>query len=468
MAYVKNIWVDQDVERPKTYEVTNNQDGSITLTDSFGVVTELGTPVNADNMNHIEDGIAQCYVDLADSDLSNLTETGEKHFLNKQQVTNCLLEVPNNIKLELENGVLTLKAGSKVIVPNGFEQDGVTPKFDEITIENDVVRSYTSSSASTGFVYFDINGQTNLPYTAYSCSGSKDTITGTHHLWYDTTNNLLKIVTSSNVVSGNTAFPVGRITLAGDGTASVSNINQVFNGFGYIGSVIWADKGIKGLIPNGRNADGSLNNTEFTTSGVLTIDVSVAPNGLFNCGLNANSITRRTPHYCAYYPESNFVIDNGTVIDETVFGNFKVVSGVITVASFVNALNINSMCDGQWVDANVTLASGVTAPTTTNIEYDLSNYLPNDGYDYEVIVNATAMTTSTSGSSCRVYVTSSLIQSNCFITRAQTRTSSTMSTEGAIIFPIGTDRKLILKSYSNNSGTINLYVRGYRRLGTNV
>jgi hypothetical protein len=57
MAYVKNIWVDQDVERPKTYEVTNNQDGSITLTDSFGLVTELGTPVNAVNMNHIEDGI---------------------------------------------------------------------------------------------------------------------------------------------------------------------------------------------------------------------------------------------------------------------------------------------------------------------------------------------------------------------------------------------------------------------------
>lgn len=58
MAYVKNIWVDQDVERPKTYEVTNNQDGSITLTDSFGLVTELGTPVNATNMNHIEDGLA--------------------------------------------------------------------------------------------------------------------------------------------------------------------------------------------------------------------------------------------------------------------------------------------------------------------------------------------------------------------------------------------------------------------------
>lgn len=70
MAYVKNIWVDQDVERPKTYEVTNNQDGSITLTDSFGLVTELGTPVNETNMNHIEEGIDGCAIRK-----HNLTET---------------------------------------------------------------------------------------------------------------------------------------------------------------------------------------------------------------------------------------------------------------------------------------------------------------------------------------------------------------------------------------------------------
>ena len=57
MAYIKNTWVDQNVERPRTYELQNNTDGSVTFIDSFGNVTELGTPVNADNMNHIEEGI---------------------------------------------------------------------------------------------------------------------------------------------------------------------------------------------------------------------------------------------------------------------------------------------------------------------------------------------------------------------------------------------------------------------------
>lgn len=58
MTYIKNIWVDQDVERPRTYQVTHNADGSITLIDDFGNVVNLGTPVNADHMNHIEDGIS--------------------------------------------------------------------------------------------------------------------------------------------------------------------------------------------------------------------------------------------------------------------------------------------------------------------------------------------------------------------------------------------------------------------------
>lgn len=58
MAYNKTKWIDQDVENPRTYTQRKNDDGSITLLDHFGTITELGTPVNAENMNKIEDGIA--------------------------------------------------------------------------------------------------------------------------------------------------------------------------------------------------------------------------------------------------------------------------------------------------------------------------------------------------------------------------------------------------------------------------
>lgn len=75
MAYTKTEWKDQNVENPRTYLVRDNGDSTVTLMDAFGTVTELGTPVNAENMNKIEDGIANA----VDKD-SNQTITGTKVF----------------------------------------------------------------------------------------------------------------------------------------------------------------------------------------------------------------------------------------------------------------------------------------------------------------------------------------------------------------------------------------------------
>ncbi len=65
--YEKTVWVDQKVENPRTYDVLTNPDRTLTLLDAFGEVTALGTPVNAKNMNHIEEGIEA--IDLRTSKL---------------------------------------------------------------------------------------------------------------------------------------------------------------------------------------------------------------------------------------------------------------------------------------------------------------------------------------------------------------------------------------------------------------
>ena len=59
---------------------------------------------------------------------ASLTESLQSNLLN--YTTNRILEIPQNIKLELNNGSLVRKAGSKFYIPNGFETDGITPKFD--------------------------------------------------------------------------------------------------------------------------------------------------------------------------------------------------------------------------------------------------------------------------------------------------------------------------------------------------
>lgn len=59
MAYEKQLWNDRQVEKPLTFTMTNNDDGTVTLTPAPGKVTNEGDPMSAERMNHMEDGIAQ-------------------------------------------------------------------------------------------------------------------------------------------------------------------------------------------------------------------------------------------------------------------------------------------------------------------------------------------------------------------------------------------------------------------------
>ena len=229
--------------------------------------------------------MGEIYGMKANSDLSNLTTTGEKHFLNKSQITNCLLEVPQRIKYTLENGTLTIKAGSVVIVPYGTEDKTADlPKGATFINENFKVydtqfsdgkffvwaelqedKTGSPSDSLTRFQAFDMTSTTgvyswNATNRCYSGS-SAPTNTDSGYWWYDTTNNIIKRYNGSIWENNYISLPTCVFTIV-DG--SVTSIDQVLNGMGYIGSTVWVDKGVKGLIPNGRNADGSLINEEVT------------------------------------------------------------------------------------------------------------------------------------------------------------------------------------------------------------
>lgn len=58
MAYEPTNWENREVERPRTYIMTDNADGTITLTPSEGSVFVAGTPLDAVNLNKMETQIA--------------------------------------------------------------------------------------------------------------------------------------------------------------------------------------------------------------------------------------------------------------------------------------------------------------------------------------------------------------------------------------------------------------------------
>ena len=180
------------------------------------------------------------------------TKQDKSTAVNYDNISNCITEIPQDIKLELNNGTLTLKTGSKVYIPNGFESNGITKKFDVKNIKSDV----TTSPTENGTFLYGVHPNGTL--ARYSNSFSGDTQPTNQYLcaWYDTTNNKVKRYIT-NIWEEGFSFPIAIVTISNNKDVS---IDQVFNGFGYIGSTVFALPGVKGLIPNGRNADGSLKN----------------------------------------------------------------------------------------------------------------------------------------------------------------------------------------------------------------
>ena len=231
----------------------------------------------------------------ADTDLSNITEAGKEvirqtagsdYHLTQNQITNCILEVPNNIKIEIQSdGNLVLKAGSTVIIPDGFEEDGAR-KFLHKTIEQDVVTTNLAEQISNRDFMAIING-TGVPVIdgiephMLFAGDTAPTISFQYAYWYDTANNIIKFSsdTGASWSASQFSFPFCHVDITHNTSGSYYNYPKaIFNHCGFIGSVFWTDEGIKYLVPNGRNDDGTLNNQIKTTDSIQIHNITTAEN----------------------------------------------------------------------------------------------------------------------------------------------------------------------------------------------
>lgn len=179
---------------------------------------------------------------------------------NCKNITNCILEIPERIKCTFLNGKLTLKSGSVVTVPNGFEEDGVTRKFDEVTITSDVIYSGVSYSGAVLLYYKPTTGSIYAEAIAANSVGGS---TGTN-TWYDLTANVIKRVTDG---TSGISLPIAVGTLR-TSAPYITSIDSVFNGFGFMGQSTFVLSGVRALFADGRNADGTLKNKEFVSKTV--------------------------------------------------------------------------------------------------------------------------------------------------------------------------------------------------------
>lgn len=187
--------------------------------------------------------------------------------------TNRILEIPQNVKYAFANGTLTIKTGTKVYSPNGFESDGTTKKFDVKVLTEDY--SYTNSFIGT---YNDIlvsyqNSDDTFWHDVASssfCSGETDALAGKKaHDWYDTKNNIIYHYTgTSTEPNGTCSLPI--LQMENSGSNGFTRVANVFNGFGYMGSTAFALPGVKYQFADGRNSDGTFKSITKTFDKVAT------------------------------------------------------------------------------------------------------------------------------------------------------------------------------------------------------
>ena len=195
-------------------------------------------------------------------------------------LANSITKIPQDIKFELSSGTLILKAGSRCYLKT------------DTTLPSVLITSDLTTTQTTNGIYFAVyNGSTlsTILTTTYNYSTLPDTY----------------------------SLPLAVITVSG---GKITSIDKIFNGFGYIGSTLFVLPGVKGIAPNGRNTDGTLNNTVVEITTVKTINnltsnlgytVAITNNGLsYFLYREYSQETYPGTNYKAWYKPSENILYN--------------------------------------------------------------------------------------------------------------------------------------------------------------
>ena len=209
------------------------------ITPDGGTIPEVNTDTNQQVLSN---------------DGTNLSWRNEQVGYN--QITNCITEIPQDIKLEINNGIITLKAGSKVYNGNGVLKTTTT----DITSANANYDGQVMLALSKDYDVLLIGFLTGETVSELPTS------TASFKIYYNTTDKKCYLDTTDGWQECSLPIALGTSTVS-----SWVSIDQVFNGFGFVGSTIFALPGIKGLSPNGNDSlTGIKKNNIISIENILT------------------------------------------------------------------------------------------------------------------------------------------------------------------------------------------------------
>ena len=310
---------------------------------------------------------------LKKDNIVNLDTFLDDNYLSSKQITNCITKIPQNVILELNNGILTLKAGSKVYVPNGSGTFTTITTSSDMTMFNssitytDTILLCTNGTALQGARFGGLNTigsgtLANRPAVSSMSLGAG--------LYYATDENKLYSGNkSANTWTAGESLPIAIVQVT-SGTG-VTSIDQVFNGFGYIGSTLFALPGIEGLIPNGRNDDGTLKSIKTSITDVHILDFPVAnlSNATLFCGTSSLTVVTKP----IYDSDGNFNYNSTTKWMGFPVAKYSTNSET-KITSLVQNIPLHCVDYSEFNEVNKRLSSVESNYLTTDTTQTLTGY----------------------------------------------------------------------------------------------
>lgn len=411
------------------------------------------------SINTTKDNAVSTVKQTGTDEYNKILSTGIDSKLGENLITNCLKEIPQRIKYTLENGTLTIKAGSVVIVPYGTEDKTADlPKgatfinenfkvydtqfsdgkfFVWAELVNDISDSYIISDTLTRIMSIGI--KTNSLQGAINSVSSNTPSANMYTIVYNLSTNFTGYTHEDSTINYSEVPSLPIMLAVANGKTPYGSISQVFNGMGVIGSTIWLDKGGKGLIPNGRNADESLINEEVTIDKLVV--ASFPDNGYITAVVSyelADGNQVPNAHIAAH--ESQFYFETTSQPTSSLFKWFDKTRNIQyyhndNVTAFTGLYRIKSLdlarvivssgkitsftpklpfrvtdyndIDGKWMRQSLHIINGETVfplGSQQYRDYDISNYLPNDGHIYELAVEIIAFSGSSTNATAHWWV----------------------------------------------------------------
>ena len=255
----------------------------------------------------------------------------------------------------------------------------------------------------------------------------------------------------------------------------------------YSGSTITIKQGLKILIPNGRNADKTLNNIENILPNDISRDVGTSPNGTYIVLVNKyeevysiDYVLLKTYYESSVKPTSStarrwldtennymYLIEYGAQKQafSTKVLTFVLEDGQITALFPYQPVELAKQqdIDGMWVTKTLKVIDNINFSATYKEVFDVSDYLPNDGNVYEVALNGYGVSGNSPYNVTGVLVSGGYM--GAFLFKTETSSIYGMYDAGSIILPISTARQLVISNTGGvGTGNVTVELTGYRKV----